>query len=109
LELFARQIAASGALTTVDAAARIGQRVQVAGTRQFWRRGVTSRGDYIYFMSLEDLEGMLDVIIAGDVYRRSREALRSDGPYVLEGTVELNPDKSEPFIRAERIWKIQAE
>ncbi|HLA97433.1 MAG TPA: hypothetical protein VJL34_03185, partial [Anaerolineales bacterium] len=107
LELVADQIAEFGALTTVEAAARPGGRVRVAGVRQAWRRSQTARGDYIYFIALEDLEGMLDVIIHSDVHRRHREALSTSGPYVIEGNVELNPDSIEPLIRAERIWGLR--
>jgi DNA polymerase-3 subunit alpha len=102
LELVSDQIAAAQALNTVEAAARLGQTVRVAGMRQTWRRTRTTRGEFIYFMSLEDLEGMLDVVITADVYRRNREALSGPGPYVLEGTVELNQEIGEPFIRAAR-------
>ena len=106
LELFASQIAEFAALTTVEAAAHPGQRVRVAGMRQTWRRSQTARGDYIYFMALEDLEGMLDVIIFSQVYRRHRAALRETGPHVIEGVVEFNPHSSEPVIQAERIWAL---
>ncbi len=84
----------------------LGQKVRVGGMRQTWRRSPTTRGDYIYFMSFEDLDGMLDVVIFSDVYRRSREALSTAGPYIVEGTVEFNPEQGEPFIRAERILGI---
>ncbi len=107
LELVAGKIADAGALTTVEAAAQVGQRLRVAGTRQTWRRSMTTHGDYIYFMSLEDLEGMLDVVIFSDVYRRCREALSSRGPYVIEGVVELDQGKGEPFIRAEKVWRLE--
>ena len=101
LELAAKQIAAAGALTTVEAAARLGHRVRVAGMRQTWRRSVTAQGDYIYFMALEDLEGMLNVVIFADVYRSSRAAFSTPGPYIIEGMVELDREQGEPFIRAE--------
>ena len=68
LELVADRISRAKALTTVGAAGRVGQRVRVAGTRQTWRRVRTVQGGYIYFMALEDLEGMLDVVISGDFY-----------------------------------------
>ncbi len=103
LELHAEQIAASGALSTVEAAARLGQRVRLAGMRQTWRRSRSSRGDAIYFMALEDLEGMLDVVISSDVYGRCRTALNGPGPYIIEGGVVFDAEKGEPFIRAERI------
>jgi DNA-directed DNA polymerase III PolC len=106
LELQADRIASSGALTTVEAAAKLGQRVRVAGMRQTWRRSRTTAGDYIYFMALEDLEGMLDVVILGEVYRRNRSALSGPGPYVLEGVVEFDQEKGEPFIRLERLWQV---
>ncbi len=107
LELAEKQIATAGALTTVDAAARLEQLVRVAGMRQTWRRSLTTRGDYIYFMSLEDLEGMLDVVITSEVYRRSKAALSTAGPYVVEGKVDLDSQRGEPFIRAEKIWSLK--
>jgi DNA polymerase III alpha subunit len=103
LELHAAQIAASVALTTVEAAARLGQKVQVAGMRQTWRRSRLASGDYIYFLALEDLEGVVDVVILGEVYRRNRPAFSGPGPYLVEGVVELDKEKGEPFIRAERL------
>ena len=105
LELHAGMLASQGALTTVEAASHLGQRVRVAGMRQTWRRSRTSHGDYIYFLALEDLEGMLDVVIYSDVYRRSRADLSGPGPYIVEGVVEYDQEKGEPFIRAERITK----
>jgi DNA polymerase-3 subunit alpha len=106
LELVQDKIAATGALTTVAAAARVGERVRVAGMRQTWRRVATSRGGFMYFMSFEDLDGMLDVILYDDVYRRDRAALADGGPFVVEGTVELDPTRGEPAIRAERLWPL---
>jgi DNA polymerase-3 subunit alpha len=106
LELLAEPIAKAGALTTVVAAARLGQVVRVAGMRQSWRRTRTARGDTLYFMAFEDLDGMLDVVIFGDVYRRHRAALGTGDPLVVEGRVELDPRQGEPAIRAERIWPL---
>jgi DNA polymerase III alpha subunit len=106
LELAEKKIASAGALNTVDAASRLEQHVRVAGMRQIWRRSITTRGDYIYFMSLEDLEGMLDVVITSEVYRRSKAALATAGPYVVEGQVTLDPQRGEPIIRADKIWAL---
>jgi DNA-directed DNA polymerase III PolC len=104
LELFADKIAVTGALSTLEAASRVGQRVLVVGMRMTWRRAPTSRGDYIYFMALEDLEGMLDVVIYSDVYQRARISFANPGPYLIEGMVELPGDETEPALRAERIF-----
>jgi DNA polymerase III alpha subunit len=91
----------------VEAASRLEQHVRVAGTRQIWRRSLTTRGDFFYFMSLEDLEGMLDVVISSDVYRRCRAAFTTTGPYVVEGLVELDSQRGEPRIRADKIWLLK--
>jgi DNA polymerase III subunit alpha len=107
LELHAAQIALSGALTTVEAAARLGQRVRVAGMRQTWRRSQAAGGETIYFLALEDLEGVMEVVIFGEVYRRCRAALSGPGPYLVEGVVELDEEKGEPYIRAERVERLQ--
>ncbi len=106
LELVADRIGRAGALSTVAAAGRVSQRVRVAGMRQTWRRITTAQGGFIYFMALEDLEGMLDVVIQGEVYQRYRNAFSQPGPYVLEGTVELDARRGEPVVRAERIWAL---
>jgi DNA polymerase III alpha subunit len=107
LELVADRIARAGALTTLGAAARIGGRVRVAGMRQTWRRAAAARGDFVYFMELEDLEGMLPAAILGEVYRRHRKAFATPGPYVLEGTVELDSAREEPVLRVERAWALE--
>jgi DNA polymerase III alpha subunit len=107
LELVAEQIAASGALNTLEAASSIGQSIRVAGMRQVWRRSLTYNGAYIYFMTLEDLEGMADVIITAEVYRRSRAALSGPGPYLIDGQVDLNHNTGEPVLRAERIEQLR--
>ncbi len=107
LELMAEKIASANALTTVGVAGKIGERVRVAGMRQTWRRSRTARGDFIYFMALEDLEGVLDVVIFGDVYQRNRTALSGAGPFVIEGLVELDTARGEPVIRAERVYRVE--
>ncbi len=103
LELQAKNIEAAGAVNTLEAAQRAGERVRVAGVRQTGRRIRTSRGGYIYFMTLEDLEGMLDVILYDDAYRRSRSELKDTGPYIVEGQVEIDQETSEPVLRADRV------
>jgi error-prone DNA polymerase len=106
LELVKDQIAAAGAINTLEAAGRVGQKVRVAGMRQTWRRFATARGGTLYFMSLEDLEGMLDVVISSAVYQRCRLVLKEPGPYIVEGAIERDAANGEPFIRAINIGKI---
>ena len=57
-------------------------------------------------MSLEDLDGMLDVVIFADVYRRSRWEIKGIEPIIVEGSVEKSADTGEALIRADSIWKV---
>ena len=107
LELVAAEIAEAGALNTLEGAGRIGQAARVAGMRQTWRRVQTGSGDYLYFMSLEDLEGMLDVVISSEVYRRCRAVLKEPGPYIVEGMLERDPSSGEPLLRAKDIVSVR--
>ncbi|MBN2145886.1 MAG: DNA polymerase III subunit alpha [Anaerolineales bacterium] len=107
LELVEQKIANANALNTLEATERVGQRVRVAGMRQTWRRSQTSRGESIYFMALEDVEGILNVVIDSDVYRRCRTALKGSGPYIVEGVVELDTRQGDVFLRTDKVWNIR--
>ncbi len=102
LDLAAGQIAAAGAITTAEAAARIGQRVTVAGVRQSGHRSRTARGEAMMFMTLEDLDGMLDAVLFPDIYRRVRAFIHSAQPLLLSGMMEMDESRGEPLLRVER-------
>jgi DNA polymerase III alpha subunit len=106
LELASESITRAGAVTTVDAVVMVGQRVRVAGMRQTWRRGSTNQGERLYVMSLEDLEGMLNVVIFAEVYQRFRKVISGSGPYVVEGQIEMDQRVGEPYMRVEKIWRL---
>jgi DNA polymerase III alpha subunit len=106
LELVADQIAEAGALTTLEAIAQTGQRVRVAGVRQTWRRFASNRDTPIYFMTIEDLEGILEVTIPSHVYQRAKGALSSGKPFFVEGETESQYNRPEPVLRAEKLWEI---
>ncbi|MDP2777000.1 MAG: DNA polymerase III subunit alpha, partial [Anaerolineales bacterium] len=55
LELVSEKIAQAGAISTLEAAERIGRRVTVAGARQTSHRSRTAKGDSMLFLTLEDL------------------------------------------------------
>ncbi len=106
LELVAEKIRASGAITTIEAAGQIGQRVTVAGLRQSGHRSRTARGEYMMFLTLEDLAGMLDVVLFPDTYRRSKEAVQSSSPLLVTGVVEMDASRGEPLLRAEKLVRV---
>jgi DNA polymerase III alpha subunit len=105
LELVAARISAANALSTVEAAARVGQVVRLAGIRQGWRRQSVG-GEVIYSMSLEDLEGELEIVVSVPVYQRYRQEFSSREPLVVEGVLELDSELGEPYIRAAKAWRI---
>jgi DNA-directed DNA polymerase III PolC len=106
LELFTEQIEKAGALTTVEAAPRLGERLRVAGVRLTWQRRRSQSGDYLYLMDLEDLEGMLLVMISADVHRRHRKVFSKVHPFIVEGMMSLEGRFNEPTMRAEKIWEL---
>ena len=57
-------------------------------------------------MTLEDLEGMLDVVVFADAYRRSRWEIKGNEPIIVEGSLEGAADTGEVVLRAERIWRV---
>ena len=103
LELLSDQIARSGAITTAEAVERIGQHVTVAGIRQTSRRSRTSRDEMMMFLTIEDLSGMLDVIIFPDVYQRTKAVVTANSPLLITGTVETDGERDEPFLKAEKV------
>lgn len=106
LDTYAAVIAATGAISTLEAAGRPGRVVRVAGMRQTWRRTRSSQGGYVYFMDLGDFEGTLRVLIPDDVYTRSRAELASRLPMLVEGQIELGRDSAEPMLNAQRIRRL---
>lgn len=106
LELIADKVAASGSIPSIEAAARSGQRVRIAGVRQTMHRSRTAKGETMAFLTLEDLEGMLDVVFFPDAYKRCRQVLSSSAPVLVEGIIDYENDSAEPILKAERAWKL---
>lgn len=105
LELVADQVRAAGAISTAEAAALVGSRTRLAGIRLTWHRSWEG-GRFTYSMWLEDAEGVLDVVIPGGVYQRSRDVFKDSGPYLLEGMVEVDPETAEPYLWVDRAARL---
>jgi DNA-directed DNA polymerase III PolC len=103
MDLVAEQVKKAGALSTVEAMERVGQQVTVAGVRMSSHRHRNSKGEWMAFVTLEDLEGMLETIILPDVYRKYKEEVFSSQPLLLSGTMEMDPSRGEPMLRVERL------
>ncbi len=100
------KIQAANAIGTLEAAARVGAEVRVVGLRQSWHRDFTERGSPVYIMSLGDLEGVMDVMISAEVYRRCKTAFSESGVLIVEGTIETGDASGDPYMRAKKIWRL---
>ena len=103
LELHAEKIKRSGAISTVEAAGLAGKRVTIAGLRQSSHRSHTAKGESMLFLTLEDLEGMLEAVVFPDVYRRVKEFIYSPQPLLVTGMVETDAVRGEPILQVEKI------
>jgi DNA polymerase III alpha subunit len=106
LELVARQIAEAGAITTIEATGRTGQRVTVAGIRQSGHSSRTAKGEAMMFLTLEDLAGMLDVVLFPAIYRQARGIIHSSEPLLVTGVVEMDSTRGELLLRAEKVARL---
>jgi DNA polymerase III subunit alpha len=106
LELAAAQIHKAGAITMLEAAGRIGQQVTVAGVRQSGHRSRTAKGQAMMFLTLEDLSGMLDVVLFPDVYHQAKGFIHTSAPLLVTGVVESDPNRAEPLLRAEKVVRL---
>jgi DNA-directed DNA polymerase III PolC len=96
----------TGAISSIDAVEKIGRRVTVAGVRQTSRRSRTAKGDIMLFLTIEDLQGTLDVIVFPDVYRVAQSFLDSNPPLLITGVMEMDKERREPYLRAEKVASI---
>lgn len=106
LELVVERIRASGAISTLDAAARTGERVKIAGVRQISHRSRAASGEMLRYFSFEDLEGMVDVVVFPDVYRRFRALFNENKPLLVEGVIQMEANRDEPVLRAEKFFPL---
>ena len=106
LELIADKLNGTGVVSTVDAVARVGRRVTIAGIQQASHRTRTARGDML-FLSVEDLQGTLDAILFPEVYRHAKMAISSTKPFLLTGIMEMDTERGEPFLRVEKVVPVK--
>jgi DNA polymerase III subunit alpha len=69
------------------------RKVTVAGIVGALKRRRTRRGDMMAVFNLEDLEGIVEVVVFPDAYNRHRSLLVDDAAILLTGSVELAEDQ----------------
>lgn len=106
LDLLKDRITRAGAISTSEAGSRIGQRVTVAGMRMTSRRYRNSKGEWMMFLTLEDLEGMLDCVLLPDANKRYRFDITGSVPLLVTGIIEMDPSRGEPSLRVKRLERM---
>jgi DNA polymerase-3 subunit alpha len=106
LDLIPDKVARSGAVSTLEATERIGEKLRVAGVRLVSHRVWTEKGDPMLVLTLDDPEGVLDVIIPPELYRRVRGFIQTDQPLVVTGVMEVDAESGDPLMRAERVERL---
>lgn len=107
LEMVVDKIFNAGAITTLEATERIGEKVSVAGIRQTTHRVRTAKGETMLFLTLEDLDGTLDVMLLPDVYHRVKSIIYDQSPFIVTGQLEMDQIRGEPLMRAESIQQLK--
>lgn len=108
LDLYADRLERIKTLSTAEALENPGKHITVAGVRQSHRRSRTSAGGWMAFLTIEDFEGTLDVIIFPNVYRTiPHEVFSENKPIIIEGVIESDSVQDEPFLRAERVYLVK--
>jgi len=69
--------------------------VRIAGIITAVREVMTKKGDRMAFVTLEDLKGMMEVIVFSDVFSEYRDLLVEDTPVLLTGTVDRGEDSNK--------------
>ena len=103
LELAAASVTASGVISTLEALMQLDSEVRVAGVRQTTQRFFAHEGEPFYILELEDLEGVLPVLLTPGFYRQHRGLMSSNTPFIVEGKMTQSPTTEEPVLQAHRL------
>lgn len=81
-----------------------GRELTCIGIKRALKEINTRKGERMAFLNLEDLKGIIEVIVFSDVYRQCRDALNSDDPLLIKGTV--SKDELSTKVIASEIVKL---
>jgi len=102
MSLYREALRAQGVLSSGELAGRQdGQTVRVAGWVVIRQRPPTAKGHV--FITLEDEEGLINLIVRPDVYERYRDALRHAPLLRVEGRLQREGDATSVLVR--RAWR----
>lgn len=95
-------VAGSGAEPISEAVLRVGEDVRVLGMRQTLQR-FFSAGEARYVLELEDLTGVVPVVLNREQHRRYRPLLQGREAIVVSGRIELDPTWHEAILVPRRL------
>ncbi|MBI2342864.1 MAG: DNA polymerase III subunit alpha [Deltaproteobacteria bacterium] len=68
------------------------QRVRIGGVPAGVREITTKRGDRMAFVTLEDLHGVIDVVVFAEAYSAAKPLIESETPLFVLGTTDVNEE-----------------
>jgi len=89
LEFLAGETGVKGVIKSLDMAKYNHRKVKMTGWYMASKRIVTSKGDVMKFLSLEDMYGTFEAVLFPKTYRAYAELTLSMGPYLVEGRVDM--------------------
>ena len=84
---------------------KAGAEVKVGGIVSAVKEKTTKRGEKMAIVTLEDLEGIVEVVVFPEAYRENRETLASEGPIFLVGRVDA--DETSSKVIADEIFRME--
>ncbi len=67
----------------------------IASTKEI----ITKKGDRMAFVTLEDMKGVVEVIVFSDVYNKSKDLLIDENPVLVEGVLDRGEDTNKVIAR----------
>lgn len=84
-----------------------GMKVTMAGIISGKKILVTKSNKQMAFIDLEDLYGIVEVIVFPNVYERCIQSIKEDNVVVVKGTINFKEDE-QPKLMAEKIFDLQS-
>ncbi len=84
-----------------------GQEVKVCGLVNSLKEIVTKKGERMAFLTLEDMKGVVEVILFPEVFKNASQSLRGGGPLLVRGILDLSEERLK--IKATEIRSLSKE
>lgn len=109
IELVAEQLENLSIVSTLDAADRIDEVIEVAGVKQTVQRFHTKTDGSFYILELDDGQGILPIKMTPEFYRYHRKWISSKQPFITQGTTRELQSTRECILAAKKLWPLKLE